>query len=229
MSYGLTIKNDEGKTFISPNVTPMSFIKKMNIWIPKRTGYPIRKHLNTGIADNYIVLPFIRAIGYEDRAPAMVSGMLSQNGVKVIEILHEGYIEYTLEVYLFANFVSKLTNYGLEIYNENHDIIYNNACKPLEMEFLKRPDYTLFGKENEMKLRDSIMVEIGHPVAALCTSYGLKSFHAGAQNGHTTHHIFSTAINNSAGLQLIYKNEGKYRGRYPSIGDIPYIDVRKYK
>lgn len=229
MSYGLTIKNDEGKTFISPNVTPMNFIKKMNIWIPKRNGYPIRKYLDTGIADNYIVLPFIRAITPKDIAPAMVSRMLSKNGVKVIEILHEKYIEYTLEVYLFANFVPKLTNYGLEIYNDSHQIIYNNTCNPLEINFIKKPNPRLFGEETGYKERSSIMIDIGHPIAALCTSYGLKSFHAGPQNGHATYHIFSTAINNSVGLQLIYKNEGKYQGRYPNIGDIPYIDVRKYK
>lgn len=229
MSYGLTIKNNEGKTFISPNVTPMNFIKKMNIWIPKRSGGTTKKYLDTGITDNYTVLPFIRAVGGHNLAPAMLSRIFSKNGIITIEITHYGYLEYNLEVYLFANLVPKLTNYGLEIYNENHDVIYNNTCRPLEMEFLKKPDHSLFGKDNAGKLRDSVMIDMGHPVAALCTSYGLKSFTSGANVGWVTYHLFSTAINNSAGLNLIHQGGGKFRLKYPHIGDIPYIDIRKYE
>lgn len=228
MSYGLTIKNDEGKAFISPNATPMNFIKKMDIWINK-ASLNQRKYLNTGISDNYIMLPFIRAIEDHNNAPAMVGRLLSIDGAKVIEIVHEGYYPFNLEVYLFANYVPKLTNYGLEIYDENHDIIYNNTCQPLEIHFLKKPDHRLFGQNGEMKERDNIMIDIGFPVAALCTSYGLKSFHIGAQNGHIEYDIFSTAIKNSVGLHLKPGKQGKYAFKYPNIGDIPYIDVRKYK
>lgn len=229
MSYGLTIKNNEGKTFISPNLTPMNFIKKMNIWIPRNNRSPAKKYLDTGITDNYTVLPFIRAVGGYDWAPVMLSSIFSKNGIIIIEITHDGWVEYNLEVYLFANLVPKLTNYGLEIYDENHYVIYNNECRPLEMKFSKKPDHSLFGKDNSRRERNSVMVDIGHPVAALCTSYGLKSFTSGANVGWVTYHIFSNAINNSVGLNLIYQGEGKFRLRYPSIGDIPYIDTRKYE
>jgi hypothetical protein len=232
MSYGLIVKNNDNKTFISPNITPMNFVKRTDILFKKfKRG---EFSLDTDIPDNYVVLPFVRVINTNNSTPnyaaIRVTGLTSKNGMRVITFRQDNVnSDVTVEVYLFSNYVPKLTKYGLEIYNEKQEMVYNNACLPLEIYFLKKPDTHLFGKDYGDKKTDSVMIDLGHPVAAISTSYGLKSFHAGAQNGHATYHIFSTAINYSVGLHLMYHNEGKYKGAYPDIGDIAYIDTRKYQ
>lgn len=232
MSYGLIIKNSENKAFISPNITPMNFIKRVDVTIDG--GMVRTARFNTGIPCNYVILPFIRVININSRdpywAPIRMLELTSENGMHVITLQKKEQRSISnVEVYLFSNFVPKLTKYGLEIYNENQEMVYNNACLPLEFSFIKKPDVYLFGEETGYKKRDSIMIDLGFPVAAISTSYGLKSFHAGAQNGHITYYIFSTAIDTCVGLHLQSKDEGKYRGVYPNIGDIAYIDTRKYQ
>ena len=232
MSYGLIIKNSEDKAFISPNITPMNFIKRVDLTIDGGTVRTAR--FNTGIPCNYVILPFIRVININSRdpywAPIRMLELTSENGMHVITLQKKEQRSISnVEVYLFSNFVPKLTKYGLEIYNENQEMVYNNACLPLEFSFMKKPDVNLFGEEYGYKKRDSIMIDLGFPVAAISTSYGLKSFHVGAQNGHITYYIFSTAIDTCVGLHLQSRDEGKYRGVYPKIGDIAYIDTRKYQ
>lgn len=227
MSYGLTIKNDVGQTFISPNVTPMNFIKKMVAYIPRGSIKWNKLYLNTGISDSYIVLPFVRAIG-TNNASAMVTGVRSSNGIKMIEITYCDNLDFTLEVYLFANFVPKLTNYGLEIYNDEHKIVYNSSCKPLEIAFCKVPDHNLFGKNRGFKSCNHIKVNMGFPVAVLCTVYGSKMFNVDVM-GLAIYDIFSTAINESACLHLFFNIKGKHVTTFPKIENIPYIDIRKYQ
>ena len=232
MSYGLIIKNSENKAFISPNITPMNFIKRVDVTIDGGSERTAR--FNTGIPCNYVILPFIRVININSPvhnwAPIRMLELTSENGMYVITLkkLYQ-YSISIVEVYIFSNFVPKLTKYGLEIYNEKQEMVYNNTCLPLELSFMKKPDLYLFGEEYGDKKRDSIMINLGFPVAAMSTNYGLKSFHAGAQNGHITYYIYSIAIDTSVGLHLQIKDEGKYRGAYPNIGDIAYIDIRKYQ
>lgn len=228
MSYGLTIKNNAGQVFISPNVTPMNFIKKINVTIP-RGNIKIRKiNINTGISDAHIVLPFVRAVGLIEDAPAMVSSVRSINGFKFIEIAYSNNFEFNLEVYLFANYVPRLTSYGLEIYNEKHNLVYNNSCKPLEMDFCRVPDHNLFNKSKQTLERNSLKIELGFPVAVLCTVYGSKLFNL-PTFGNLIFDIFSTAINESVCLHLLVNIKGKHITNFPKIENIPFIDIRKYQ
>lgn len=229
MSFGLIIRGNDEKTFITPNVTPVNFIKKITVNVPESRNKQ-KISVNTFIPDKYIVLPFIRAVNLRWRtASARLIQSNPINGYKtfIIDAVSDG---FELEIYLFANFIPKLTNYGLEIYNKGQDLVYNNLCQPLEIKFCPKPDLYFFGQNGESKLRDMIMIEQGFPVAALCTSYGLKSFTIGANGGHLTYHIFSTAIGSQVGLHLlVYTSSDKYQYNYPQIGDIAYIDTRKYQ
>lgn len=228
MSYGLTIKNNEGQTFISPNVTPMNFIKKINVRVPKGDIKIKKININTEIPDSYIVLPFIRAVGAIEDAPAMITSLQSRDGMKFIEISYCYNFSFNLEIYIFANYVPKTTNYGLEIYNERNSIIFSNACKPLEIEFCNVPDHNLFGKNKQSIARNSLKVDLGHPVAVLCTVYGSKLFSMPVL-GLVIFDIFSTAINDSACIHLLFNVKGKNISNFPKIENIPYIDVRKYQ
>lgn len=230
MSYGLVIKNNISETFISPNVTPLNFIKKIDIWIPKCELRRKYLYLNTGIPENYIVLPFIRVVGETENAPGMISKIRSENGMKIIEITHCHHSGFSLEIYLFANFVPKLTNYGLEIFNDNNEIVYNNTCKPLDMQFCKKPDFNLFGKTKGIKERESVMVNLGFPVAVLCTVYGNRVYDD-RWLGLAVFDIFCTAINESAGFHVLLNVKATHKDitKYPNLGDIPFIDVRKYQ
>lgn len=233
MSYGLSIINKNGKTFITPDVTPLNFIKKINVWIPSKNGGGLGYvYLNTEISEEYIVLPFIRALNV-NYAYARVSGSKIENSQTILIFEHYEYYSsggYWIEVYLFSNFAPASPNYGIEIINKKGNVVYNNLCKPLDINYMEKPDHNLFGINNSIKERNSIMTNIGYPVASLCTSYGLKSFNVGSQNGSVTYSIFSTAIGDNLGLHLLwYRSDGRFVLNYPNIGNIVYIDVRKYQ
>ncbi|HCD3187927.1 TPA: hypothetical protein NBM92_002225 [Klebsiella oxytoca] len=146
MAYGLQIFRDDGSLWMSPDVTPMNFIKKIRF----NAG---SGELATGIPEGKSIAFFVRHDQEHGR------GLFSQikNGgqwnIKYKDARVAGYL------YIFANWVNKTSGYGVAVYNAGAEMVWNTGMLPLQLTYIDNP----YGVDQ----RGDITIGVGFNVAVL--------------------------------------------------------------
>lgn len=124
MMYGMQIRQNNGKLWMSPSFTPLNFSGVLT--------YPSGKGtLITEYDSSMALMIFVKA-------NVQVGTSISQeilNGKWVIKYASPGYGK----IYLFTNVVNESSQYGIAMYDSNGNEVWNTSVIPLQVSVIQNP------------------------------------------------------------------------------------------
>ncbi|MEQ6281122.1 hypothetical protein [Kluyvera huaxiensis] len=125
MSFGLKIFRDDGSLWISPDVTPLNYIGKVN--------FSSAGTFTTTIPSNKNLMIFLR----NTTAASATRVTTSNSGafwVITIAQTNSGGV-----LYLFSNMVLNTSGWGVAVYNSVGEMVWNTDMLPLQMFMVNNP------------------------------------------------------------------------------------------
>lgn len=155
-AYGLKVFRDDGSLFISPDVVPLNYIKKVQYYFNLN---PYR--ISTGIPADRSIKFFIRTT--TDEYGGAIVKPVNSGGYWDLEVSRSHGSGY---IYLFANMVTKTSGYGVAVYNQSGQMTWNTDMIPLQLYSIRNP--------SGISDRNQIRIPVGFNVAVspgLCSTY----------------------------------------------------------
>jgi len=133
MSWGVYMLDAAGNPWVTPNSTPMAFLRKFTVNTWGHTGDSRYQKVDLGVSASDACMPFYRVRNSLDADGPYV--VLSDEGNWKLAIIHSTYARQpvALDIYVFSIFPQPLPKWGAVVFNERGIPIMTNETRPLRI------------------------------------------------------------------------------------------------